>query len=111
MSTDEIIYNITINSGEDYYIDFSYTDDNETPVSMRGWLVESQLREFAESHDGTDFYCTSDETGVHLFLSHTQTGALGYTHGKYDVFITDPDNNIRVKLVSGEALIMPRSTR
>ncbi len=111
MIRDGILYNITINAGEDYYLDFAYTDDNEVPVSMSGWTVESTLREFAQSYDGVDFYCKSDNKGVHLFLSHKQTGLIGYTHGKYDVFVTDPDNNIRVKLVSGEALIIPRSTR
>lgn len=104
-------YNITIRTGEDYIIDFAYIDDDDVAYDMTGWKVESTLREFAESNDGIDFVGKTDVDGIHLFLSSKTTKEIGYSNGEYDVFITDPDNNKRVKLIVGTAHIVAESTR
>lgn len=109
--TNDIIYNITIYKGRNYSLHCKYVDDDDTPVDMSGWLVESTIREFAECNDGVDFYCVSDAEGVHIYLSAVQTEGLGFRSGEYDIFVTDPDNNLRVKLVRGRVNVMPMGTR
>ena len=76
---------------------------------MSGWYVDATLREFAESANGIDFICTADVEGVHIRLTPSQTKDIGYSLGEYDVLITDPDNNQRVKLIRGKAKIVPDS--
>ena len=107
----DIIYNITIYQGASYMLDLAYEEDDSTPIDMSGWLVEATVREFAECTDGTDFLCIADASGVHIVLTPAQTKALGYQSGEYDIFITDPDNNVRVKMVSGRANIVPDGAR
>ena len=103
-------FDITINPGADYAIDFQPIEDDETPISVSGWSADAQLREFPESMDHIDFTCTSDSTGFHLTLSKDETAKIPYTRGYYDVFITDPDNG-RTRLVHGRAIVRPRATR
>ena len=107
----EIIYDITVYAGANYTLDMAYIDDDENPIDMSGWYVEATLREFAECADGIDFFCISDSDGVHIFLTSEQTGELGYSLGEYDVFITDPDNTTRVKLIKGKARIYANGAR
>lgn len=111
INENEILYNITVYHGEDYQLDLQLIGDNEEPVSFVGWTVEATLREFPESHDGVDFYSLSNHDGISLMLSKTQTESIGYSQGKYDVFVTDLDRNRRVKLLSGQAEIIHSSTR
>lgn len=109
--TEELIYNLTIKQGEDYSVDFSYTEDDETPVDMTGWGIEAVIRDFPEANDFIPFTCTADETGFHLKMSRDLTNELTYSRGYYDLFITDPDNDNRVPLVSGRVSIIPRTSR
>ena len=111
MNGQDIIYDITIFAGTNYTIDFAYTEDDETPVSMRGWYAEATLRDFPESPDGIDFICTADALGIHLALTPSQTRDIGYRMGVYDVFVTTPDNNESIKLVKGRAYINADSAR
>lgn len=106
-----ITFDITIKAGSDYKVDFSYEEDDGTVISVVGWGVEAQLREFPEAFDKHDFVCTADADGFHLTMSHEETAKIGYTRGVYDVFITAPDNSVRDKLISGRAYIIPEVTK
>ena len=108
---EQILYNISVEPGADYDIDYIYAEDDETPVDMSGWVIESQLREFPEAKDYFSFSTSADENGIHLHMPYTTTLKIPYTRGYYDVFMTDPDHNTRVKLISGRAFITPRATR
>ena len=110
-NSEDILFNITIYHGEDYRLDLSLLNDEEEPVSFSGWTVEATLREFPESHDGIDFYAIANGNGVNLMLSNTQTASIGYSHGRYDIFVTDHDHKERVKLLAGKAEIIHSSTR
>ena len=108
---DVLIYNLTIDHGSDYSVHFRFEDDDDTPISLAGWTVEATLREFPECHVGIDFLPIADSEGIHLYLSSTDTENLGYQYGVYDVFITTPDNNCRVQIVTGRTHIRARSAR
>lgn len=108
--TEAIIYDITIDAGADYQIDFFYEDDDGTVISAEGWTCEAQLREYPESDEYQTFSCSADEDGFHLTIGHSISQNIGYTKGCYDVFIIDPDGE-RTKLSKGRAFILPRTTR
>ena len=105
------VYDITIKAGADYTIDFTYAEDDETPIDLTGWTAEAQLRETDTAPDAVDFSCSVDSAGVHLELDHDETAALRYAVGCYDVFITDPGGTSRTPLIRGQALIVPGVTR
>lgn len=107
--SDVIVYNITVQKGADYHIDFLTQEDDGTAISAEGLTVEAQLREYPESHEYLDFECTADETGIHLDLSAADTIKIGYTSGYYDVFLVE--ENSRDKFARGKAKIIPEVTR
>lgn len=111
MEQSDLKYDLTINAGADYSIDFIYTDDDEVPVDVTGWTVEAQLRPFTEDSTHIDFVCTADTDGFHLALASGTTSEITYTSGVYDVFVTDPDDDYRTKLISGSANISLAVTR
>lgn len=104
-------HDIGIQPGSDYLIDFSYQEDDGTPVDVSAWTAESQIREYPEARDFLGFVCESDSTGFHLSLSAEDTKKLTFSRGVYDIFITDPDNTNRVKLVQGRVFVMRDTTR
>lgn len=108
---EEIKYDISVKCGADFEMDCIYAEDDETPIDMSGWVIESQLREFPEARDYFTFTASADESGIHLFMPYTDTLKIPYTRGVYDIFMTSPDNATRVKLISGRAFVEPRSTR
>lgn len=104
-------YSLTIMAGADYSIDIQILDDDDNVVDMSGWAINATARQFPEDSIGEDFICISDHDGVHLYMTPSMTGRLPFLNGVYDVFATDPSNNIRVKLAEGQVYIRRRSTR
>lgn len=104
-------HDLVINKGENYTVDFSYQEDDGTPVDVSGWTAEAQIREFPEAKDYQGFVCSADNTGFHLSLSAENTERLSFSRGFYDVFITDPYGLSRVKLVQGRVSVIRDTTR
>ena len=110
MKNEEVIqYDITINCGSDYAIDFETLEDDDSYINVESFSVESQLREFAESDDKISFTCTADGTGFHLSMPHDTTAKIPYTQGEYDVFIIKDGH--RTKFAEGRANIITEVTR
>ena len=103
-------HDLTIKAGSEYIVDLVYADDDEQPVDVSGWSVESQIRNAADNFRSYPFTGTADEEGFHLTMSEVETRALRFAHGVYDVFITDPDGK-RWPLIQGSAEIIPEVTR
>ena len=113
MANDEIlvICDLTLKRGADYAADIVIAEDNETPIDLTGYTAEAQIREFPESPDKEDFTCSVDSAGIHLSMAKETIDHIGYTQGRYDLFLTDPDNEIRTKLLQGNIFIVPEVTR
>ena len=104
-------FDMTIIAGADYHLDIAYSEDDIHTEDMTGWAVESTLRKFAERNIGIDFRCAADTDGIHLHLTAAQTAAIDFIYGVYDVFVMDPDNNLRVKYIEGRAYVEKNITR
>ena len=104
-------YDITIRAGGDYAIDFSYERDDGGVISMSGWTVKAQLRDFPQEYYAYDFTCSADSSGIHLTMGHAVTSKISFSQGCYDVFITAPDQSVRDKLIKGMAEIIPEVSR
>ena len=110
MDNEVLKYDLTIKAGSDYQVDFIYTDDDEVPVDVSGWTVESQIREYTEALNAIAFEGTADENGYHLFMDAETTAALRFKTGVYDVFITD-GSGTRSPLIEGHVNIIGGVTR
>lgn len=104
-------YDLTIMQGQDYTIDLIYAEDDETPIDVTGWTIDSHLKQYPHALDYFPFNCTADESGFHLSLPKEETDQITFSKGFYDVFIIDPDNAKRTPLIYGAATIIPGSTR
>lgn len=104
-------HDITIYQGMDYSIDLIYAEDDETPIDVSEWNLDSHLRQTPESADYFEFIPVADEDGFHLSMPKEITNEITFSSGVYDVFITDPEYNIRTPLIYGSVTIIPRSTR
>ena len=80
-------------------------------IIVGNWHLEAQLREYAEAVDYYDFDIWVDADGYHMTIGHDITDLIPFTHGVYDVFITNIETGVKSKLLYGEARIMRRTTR
>lgn len=108
---EELKFDITIEQGSSYPLDLIYADDDETPVDMTGWSVDSVIRESGSDPYAVPFICSADKKGLHLRMSPERTMQLSFHTGEYDVFIMDPMRKIRTKLISGSVTVIPDVTR
>ena len=108
---EELKFDITIEQGAEFPLDLIYADDNENPVDVSGWIVESVIRESAGEERAIPFMCAADSSGFHLLMSSARTMQLTFDRGEYDVFITDPDHKTRTKLVSGRVTVVQNTVR
>ncbi len=104
-------YDLTILQGQDYSCDLIYAEDDETPVDVTGWTIQSYIRQFPEASDYFPFTCTADETGFHLTMAAAMTEKMTFSKGVYDVLLTDPDNENQTPLIYGQVSVKPRGTR
>ncbi len=104
-------YDLTIMQGQDYTVDLIYAEDDETPVDVTGWAVQSHLRQFPEASDYFPFTCTADMTGFHMSMTAAETEKITFSKGAYDVFVIDPDNEYRTPLIYGQVTVKPGGTR
>ena len=104
--------NLTIESGADFILNFTITDEDEAVVDLTGSTVRSQIREFPESNEYMPFTCIHNSEGgmVTLSMSGADTAKIGYTRGVYDVFIQYANDAIE-KILQGDVHIIPAVTR
>ena len=108
---EDLKFDITIEQGSDFPLDLIYADDNETPVNVSGWIVESVIRESERDYYSVPFICSADNKGFHLSMSAARTNQLTFSNGVYDVFITDPQRQYRTRLISGKVTVIPNPAR
>jgi len=108
---EDLRFDITIEAGSDYPLDISYTDDDDNPVDLTGWIVDGTIREATGDYDGYPFKTWADANGFHLFISKEHTRGITFTRGIWDMFITTPDRRTRTKLLHGRVTVVPNTAR
>ena len=108
---EDLKFDITIEQGSNYPLDITYSDDDDNPVSVAGWTVESVIREATHDPYCVPFICSADRYGFHLRMSAERTMQLTFASGVYDIFVMDPERQTRTKLLSGKVTVIPDVTR
>lgn len=105
-------FDICIEGGADFYCEFALEDNSGNAIDLTGTTITAHLREFPEASDYYEF--TASHTGtsgnIMLTLDHDQTGAIGFTMGVYDVFVTYADGT-QEKVLYGNAEIIHSVTK
>lgn len=75
--------NILIETGADFVLPFTITDNNNDPVDLTDSVITSHLRRFAEVSEYFEFVCTHNGTGgrVYITMPKEVTGQIAYLRG------------------------------
>ena len=103
---------LIIYRGADFGISFTVKDETGTILDLTGCTVTSQLRKSAMDPNHIDFICTHNNSGglVLMNMPWSRTAGINFTHGVFDVIITDEDG-IREPALSGNVEIRMNVTK
>lgn len=112
-------YNVTIDQGANWFINFIYKDTNGNPVNLTGYTAALQIREYyaatttllsLTSSPAAGITITAGTGTIAISATAVQTGAITAGNYVYDCEITD-GTGVVTRIVQGEAYISPQVTR
>jgi hypothetical protein len=109
------VYNISINQGETYNLDYTLTNSNGSPMNISGYSVRGQVR---YSYGSTGILLDLNPSiqnatggGINVHLTPEQTAALPTTIAVYDIESYLAANNTVSRVLNGTFSIAPEVTR
>lgn len=106
-------FQIEFMRGADFSMSLWAKDDNNAPIDLTNYEFKSQLREFHEATDFTEFTVTliPAEGKISLYMSNENTKKIMYDRGVYDIMYTNTVTGIKDYLLRGNAIIYKSATR
>lgn len=107
--------NITIDQGTSFIGRVDVTDENLDPIDLTGCVANGQIRKWYSSLNAAAVFTTNttaDPINGYIGLSLTPDQTAGLEAGRYvyDVKVTNPTNNIIIRVIEGIATVTPRVT-
>lgn len=114
--------NIIVEQGADWRHDVTLTDANDDTCDLSGYTAISAY--CAQNYNDSNAVsmtavfvdtdnqesANGDEAGtIRIELTETQTAALSWTSGFYDVYLTEPSGD-RVRILQGQMTVRPKVT-
>lgn len=116
--SDVAVFDLEIQKGGTFRQDFTWQDDDGTPISLSGYSAVMQVREsvgaaatlleLTEANGGLTITAVAGK--VSLYLSATATAALTWRRGVYDIRLTSGTGD-KSYLVGGAIKVVPRVTQ
>lgn len=110
-------YNIKVHQGETWSMTATIKDDNDTAVDLTDYTAKMQIRnkpggtllkELATGGSGITINASTGE--VALAMTATETAALAFREGVYDLYI-ESSSNTRTYLIKGRFTVAQRVTQ
>lgn len=107
--------NIIIDQGTSFIGRVDVTDENQDPIDLTGCVANGQIRKWYSSLNPAAVFTTNttaDPTNGYIGLSLTPEQTANLVAGRYvyDVKVTNPTNNIIIRVIEGIAMVTPRVT-
>lgn len=107
-----------IEQGADYFLTFTYQDQNGTPVDLTGYTARMMLR--VTYDDPTPLIELTDANGrlvlggtagtIDIHITATDTANLSFKTAKYDLELVD-STGVVTRLVMGSVRLSPEVTK
>ena len=103
--------NIDIDQGTTFNTDYTFTDENDTPIDFSTYQGRSQMRKTYTSSTSYAFTVGLGNTGI-ISLSMNAATTSSITAGRYlyDLEVVD-SSNVVSRLVEGIVTVTPEITR
>jgi len=103
--------NIVIDQGTTFNTDYTFTDENDTPIDFSTYQGRSQMRKTYTSSTSYAFTVSLGNTGI-ISLSMNAATTSSITAGRYlyDLEVVD-SSNVVSRLVEGIVTVTPEITR
>jgi hypothetical protein len=110
-------YNIIIEQGADFGLDFAMSNSDNTPIDLTGAIVRSQIREKYSSPNPLVYFTGTVLDGpagtAKISLTASQTSAIAATDTNayvYDIEVAFPTGSV-VRILEGNVAVSPEVTR
>ena len=104
-------YNIVIDQGTDFAVEFDVTNANNIPMDFTDNIITAKMRKHFESANSVSFTCSGSANGT-IILLLTASATINMTPGRYmyDVMTEDSGGEIS-RIVEGIATLTPQITK
>ena len=106
--------NIQIEKGTDFSSTFDLKKRDNDPLDLTPYDFSVKMRKHPEASGFVSFATTyggqPTKGNLTISLSDTQTGIITAGRYEYDVVVTNRNNNIKTKVLTGQALVNPTAS-
>ena len=106
--------NIQIDQGTDFSSTFELGKRDNTPLDLTLYDFSAKMRKHAAAPGAIGFAATfggqPDKGNVTISLTAAQTGIITAGRYEYDVLIINRNSNVKTKVITGQALVLPTAS-
>lgn len=107
--------NITIDQGATFISRVDVLDEYNDPIDLTGCIANGQIRKWYSSLNPVAVFTANSTVNsshgvIMLSLTADQTAGIEAGRYVYDVKVTNPTNNIVIRVVEGVVTVTPRVT-
>ena len=106
--------NIQIDQGTDFSSTFELGKRDNTPLDLTNFDFQAKMRKHAAAPGSVGFAATfggqPDKGNVTISLTAAQTGIITAGRYEYDVLIINRNSNVKTKVITGQALVLPTAS-
>lgn len=109
-------YNMLVQQGVTYNQTITLSDTvTSTPINITGCTIAAQIREQYSDQTAAAVFTTAIPLGTdgqfQISLTPTQTSAIAFDRGVYDIEITYPGGVVKDRILQGNVVISKEVTR
>tara|TARA_B100000927_G_scaffold88621_1_gene71545 strand:+ start:265 stop:606 length:342 start_codon:yes stop_codon:yes gene_type:complete len=106
--------NIQIDQGTDFSSTFELGKRDNQPLDLTNFDFQAKMRKHAAAPGFVGFAATfggqPDKGNVTISLTAAQTGIITAGRYEYDVLIINRNSNVKTKVITGQALVLPTAS-
>ena len=107
--------NIQIDQGTDFSSTFEISKRDNSPLDLTNFDFQAKMRKHASAPGHVAFAATFGgqpaKGNLTISLTAAQTGIITAGRYEYDVLVINRNSNVKTKVITGQALVIPTASQ
>ena len=106
--------NIQIDQGTDFSSTFDLSKRDNSPLDLSAYDFQAKMRKHSAAPGAIGFAATfggqPKKGNLTISLTAAQTGIITAGRYEYDVLVINRNSNVKTKVITGQALVLPTAS-